>query len=197
MKHQQHKQRLEQLDLLSVDGDTDITEESSSGEEKHDTLTLNTSNSANHRDQDQGKDAYQTMNECDSLLKILRSRDYFKEHDGVKGMVVSAIKVAKDDKQVIEELRVRNEILAKHVELLLREIDELSSTNREQKSRIETLEQHKRQLVKRLEKMAQSCTDSDIESFPVHINPDSLSSFKLPPLEVPQFDFDDALNDED
>ena len=70
---------------------------------------------------------YRTMEECDSLLAFLRNRSSGRNIDQNAMYVekphgkIGGIKNPKDDKTIIEELRVHNEALRSHILELLRE----------------------------------------------------------------------------
>lgn len=150
---------------------------------------------------------YRTMEECDSLLTFLRNRA--AGHNGenttyseIANQKPSPIgtKNPKDDKTIIEELRMHNEALRAHILDLLRENE--GYYKELQILRKENVEFHISQSGKNKQQspgvhsssMLADSTDSD-KSEKYYPNPNRLDindipSMELPPLEMPTFDFD-------
>lgn len=131
--------------------------------------------------------AYRTMAETDSLLQYLANRHYgnyslkdlnkHKENSlrqkTMDEIIAEAVKSPKEEKTIIEELRIHNEELRKHISIILKEL--------------ETCEAEKSQLAHKLEQyehaQALYLDNVDAEEF-------NLPSLDLPPLEMPHFDFE-------
>ena len=143
---------------------------------------------------DDGSMALRTIHECDSLLAFLNNRhsmDYKSLHE----VKPAKKRLIKDDSQIIEELRIHNDALRRHILDLLHDRDVAESDlqyykqeNQRQRERIQELENTNRS------NMTQSTSmDSDLEyQMPaaLKMNLDDLASMDLPPLEMPKFDFD-------
>lgn len=122
---------------------------------------------------------YRTLTENDSLIGLLLRRrqnlntEDASFHSGVPVERVFYSKSKESDKanksveREKEELRFDNEDLRKHVQQLLKELDEVKKQNKQLK-----------------EKLEGTLIFSDVGDRELHLIPD------LPPLEMPQFDFD-------
>ena len=155
-------------------------------------------------------EVYQTIEETDSLLQFLMHR---AEAAGrivtppeaamlmARGKPVyeNGVKKPKNEGMIIEELRVHIDALRAHIQDLLREsedqqrdiehykreLDHYRKENQELKDRM-------RQLEKRDALLTES-VDSEKESnyYAFHpMNIEDLNAIRLPPLEMPKFDFD-------
>lgn len=144
---------------------------------------------------DNAERLYQTMEQCDNLLDFLESRtgegvSGFRSHQGAAYQ--SGIKIQKDEKQIIEELRLHNESLQGHVLTLLQECET-------SKDEIERLRSENRQLRHDVTRHDVTCHDRDhwmmtsTEVKQRFLDDElqiDLRSLELPPLEMPKFDFD-------
>lgn len=132
---------------------------------------------------------YNTMEECDSLLQFLNERHKVAGKIPPHQLYSSAIKVPKDELQMVEELRLHNEALRAHILDLLKECEEHRANRLH-------LENENKMLKYKLEKLQRRDSSTSQESSeqeehvapPSDINPDAIPD--LPPLEMPQFDFD-------
>ena len=150
---------------------------------------------------------YQTMEECDSLLSFLKNRAAGRHMENTiypetfqNKTMIGGIKNPKDDKTIIEELRMHNEALRTHILELLRE-------NEGYYKELQTLRKENVQLhISRNDggehdSVLTESTDSEkSEKYypnPHRIDINDLPSLELPPLEMPTFDFDslNKLND--
>lgn len=148
---------------------------------------------------DNAERLYQTMEQCDNLLDFLESRTgegvvsggRFRSLQGAAYQ--SGIKIQKDEKQIIEELRLHNESLQGHVLTLLQEcetskdeIDRLRSENRQLRHDVtrHDVTRHGRDqwMMTSTEVQQQRFLDDELQI--------DLRSLELPPLEMPKFDFD-------
>lgn len=148
---------------------------------------------------------HRTMEECDSLLAFLRKRSEAggKSLDPLASIVQKALKSPKDDKTIIEELRVHNDALRFHVLSLLEENEEYEQQIRVLELENDNLRGTSSNLwtspedTSRLSpKMASSglieSSESD-KSEKYYPNPNRIDVNdlpKLPPLEKPQFDME-------
>ena len=145
------------------------------------------------------------MEECDSLLAFLRRRAQEMgrsiEEPGTlsitqlpeTSVIESGVKTPKDDKTIIEELRVYNDALRYHILDLLKQTEEQAGV-------VNQLREENTQLKLKLNStdsksgtaLAESSDSEKSEKYypnPANINIDDLPSLELPPLEVPTFDF--------
>ena len=122
---------------------------------------------------------YRTMEETDSLLTFLKKRaDGSTDGHPKNPLLKSASKIPKDEKQIVEELRIHNEALRNHVLQLLRELDERQRENANLRERLRIHEEKKY--------MANSYDSETYFSVPISSGIDLPD---LPPLEMPTFDF--------
>ena len=146
---------------------------------------------------------YRTMDECDSLLQLLNHRasemkspakptnpqtDTTRENTSQAKLTGSnGIKIPKDDKVVIQELRVHNGALQNHIVELLKECEyqqrQLAHYRRENDELKERLNQIQKPF------MEESTDSEKYYPIPVGMNVHDLPSLELPPLEMPEFDF--------
>ncbi len=150
-------------------------------------------------------DVYRTMEECDSLLAFLRDRasGRFNEEDkDIQPTKRPGVKAPKDDKTIIEELRVHNDALRGHILELLRENEgyytELLALRKENAELHAQLHGDQagdlHQETNEPSALLVESTDSE-KSEKYFPNPDRidiniLPTMELPPLEMPKFDFD-------
>ena len=145
---------------------------------------------------------YRTMEECDSLLSFLKNRAAGRYMENTINLetfqktTVGGIKNPKDDKTIIEELRMHNEALRTHILELLRENE--GYYKELQTLRKENVELHKSRNDggKRDSFLTESTDSEKSEKYypnPHRIDINDLPSLELPPLEMPTFDFD-SLN---
>jgi hypothetical protein len=133
---------------------------------------------------------YTTMAETDSLLQFMGNQTHrtpsayqklIKNLSSSEELARSGSKVPKDDKQIIEELRIHNVDLRKHLERTLQELD---------CSQKECQKLHDR--LKRSEDKPLSDSSEGSDTFCAVRSSDMLEdlpSLELPPLEMPKFDF--------
>lgn len=126
---------------------------------------------------------YRTVDESDTLIQFLIKRNRSQNSqlkiplcpvspvEGATGMT----KLPKDDKQLIEELRMHNEDLRKHVYNLLKEVENYQEENEALRLKVEKLE-------KELSGVhCEKRTPNEFERF---------VDEALPPLETPDFNFE-------
>lgn len=140
--------------------------------------------------EDAAERLYQTMEQCDSLLCYLNQRTKTSEKGFHLGNIPkpyhSAIKIKKDDKEVIEELRLHNESLRTHILSLLQECDMLKAESERMHSENKRLKQD---LARRHDYRTSTLSYETKSHFNNQLHLD-LGSLELPPLEIPKFDFD-------
>lgn len=126
---------------------------------------------------------YTTMEQCDTLLCYLEGRTEARFHKHHKPFYQSGVKIQKDDKQIIEELRVHNESLQNHILSLLQEREQFKAEVDRLRSKNEKLSQD---LARHNDRWVTNSSD------PLYLNDPGLQldSLDLPPLEMPKFDFD-------
>ncbi|XP_064631184.1 nuclear receptor-binding factor 2-like [Lineus longissimus] len=133
---------------------------------------------------------YTTMAETDSLLQFMGSRPHrsasayqkmIKKLSSNEDSSRTGSKVPKDDKQVIEELRIHNVELRKHLERTLNELDSSRQECRLLKDRLKSIED--KPLSDSSEGSETFCAVRSTDML------EDLPSLELPPLEMPKFDF--------
>lgn len=132
---------------------------------------------------------YTTMEQCDTLLCYLEGRTVelnaseARFHKHLKPFYQSGVKIQKDDKQIIEELRVHNESLQNHILSLLQEREQFKTEVDRLRSKNEKLSQD---LAHHKDRWITKSPDN------LYLNEPGLQldSLDLPPLEMPKFDFD-------
>ena len=146
---------------------------------------------------------FRTMEECDSLLSFLKNRAAGRYMENTiypetfqNKTMIGGIKNRKDDKTIIEELRMHNDALRTHILELLRENE--GYYKELQTLRKENVELHKsRNNGGKRDSFLTESTDSEkSEKYypnPHRIDINDLPSLELPPLEMPTFDFN-SLN---
>ena len=137
-----------------------------------------------------------TMEECDSLLQMLNHRGHEDEKSNgeKKGDVTprqqtNGTKVPKDDKVIIEELRMHNIALCTHIVDLLKEIEQNKRQMQHYKSENDELKDKLNRHDTSYNMMEDSTDSEKYYPVPVGMNLHDLPSLELPPLEMPKFDF--------
>lgn len=155
---------------------------------------------------------YQTMAENDSLLQFLlhhpvnngdrtaENMNDSKDANNFFDISQSGVKMPKDDKMIIEELRVNNCELRSLIQQLITELDQESQNS-------EQLREENEKLHKMIEDLQRMNINNCMRHLPVHITVDSNSPYMfspvtelspdgsmrdlptLPPLDFPTFDF--------
>ncbi|XP_023218927.1 nuclear receptor-binding factor 2-like [Centruroides sculpturatus] len=155
---------------------------------------------------------YRTMAENDSLLQVLMYRpstngdkivenmNDSKDTTNLSDIAQSAVKMPKDDKMIIEELRMNNCELRNLVQQLITELEQ-ENRNSEQ------LREENEKLHKMIDDLQRMNINNCMRHLPVHITVDSNSPYMfspvtelspggsmrdlptLPPLDLPTFDF--------
>ena len=144
-----------------------------------------------------------TIRECDTLLHFLNQRpslDYrsYSLMHTATGTTAPA-RAMKDDAQIIEELRIHNDALRKHVIDLLQEKETQDRDLQHYKAENNRLHARLRDMEKMKNSRMSDSIDSELEyQVPptMRMNLDDLSSLDLPPLEMPKFDIDAMQNSE-
>ena len=148
---------------------------------------------------DEHNGVYRTMKECDSLLQFLSHRQSLGYRSLVPPNSSSAYasnngsKSPKDDKVIIEELKMHNDALRQHVLDMLRDLETQAKDLDHYKSENGRLHARLRDMEKMNKSQMTESADSDLEyQLPMHVrmNLDDLTSLELPPLEMPKFDLD-------
>lgn len=163
--------------------------------------------------------ALRTIQECDSLLAFLNNRhslDY-KSYEQARSMKPPSAQTPlakrhigpKDSAQIIEELRIHNDALRRHILDCLHDQDALEAELAHARDQNARLRERVRQLEgkdmdeseagntnissnpSRRQMMTQSMeADLEYEPATLRMNLDDLASMDLPPLEMPKFDMD-------
>ncbi len=145
---------------------------------------------------------YRTMQECDSLLKFLKNRQTGQNAETHPPSALrTGVKTPKDDKTIIEELRMHNEALRGHILELLRENEgywkELQLLRQENvKLHLKSESVDLDGTVDESSTLAESTESEKSEKYypnPHRMDINDLPGMELPPLEMPTFDFD-SLN---
>ena len=147
---------------------------------------------------------FRTMEDCDSLLAFLRNRTAGQNVENVlqnektqTRTGTAGIKKPKDDKTIIEELRMHNEALRLHILELLRENEgyykELKTLRKENVELFTSRNNKGKQDGSILEESTDSEKSEKYYPNPNRIDINDIPSMELPPLEMPTFDFD-SLN---
>ena len=136
---------------------------------------------------------YRTIEDCDTLLHFLNDRKTGTGNDHIDNRFIASytvgIKVDKDDRTIIEELRVHNEMLQEQILQLLQEVEDERRKNRAEVDVLLADNRNLRQEVARLKGCSEATGNPWTSSEPFDAGLD------LPPLEMPKFDFD-VLNAE-
>lgn len=159
---------------------------------------------------------YQTIEDCDSLLQFLNKRAAaagrgIHQADTLKALLsqnnagCQGVKVPKDDKMIIEELRLHNIALLNHIADLLKETEGRQARLEQYEQELNQFRLENYELKEKLQRLQQAArgriparedSESDMEHstelypFPSGMNLDDLPILRLPPLEMPKFDFD-------
>ena len=155
-------------------------------------------------------EVYQTIEETDSLLQFLMNR---AEAAGRivtppeaamlmargKPMYENGVKTPKNDRMIIEELRVHIDALRAHIQDLLHESEDQQRDMDHYKRELDHYRKENQELkdrMRHIEKRGALLDDSvDLEretvyAFQPPATLDDLNAIRLPPLEMPKFDFD-------
>ncbi|ELU07009.1 hypothetical protein CAPTEDRAFT_224970 [Capitella teleta] len=160
---------------------------------------------------------HRTIEECDSLLQFLNDRATaagrtYHQPDTLKILLthnnydVHGTKIPKDDQLIIEELRLHNVALRSHITDLLTESDENRIQMKNYEQELNQYRQENYELKEKVLKYQRAAQrnrhritdeyemEKSVEGqnypFPSCMNLDDLPGLKLPPLEMPEFDFD-------
>lgn len=160
---------------------------------------------------------HRTIEECDSLLQFLNDRATaagrtYHQPDTLKILLthnnydVHGTKIPKDDQLIIEELRLHNIALRSHITDLLTESDENRIQMKNYEQELNQYRQENYELKEKVLKYQRAAQrnrhritdeyemEKSVEGqnypFPSCMNLDDLPGLKLPPLEMPEFDFD-------
>ena len=132
-----------------------------------------------------------TMRQCDTLLKFLDDRLRPDKCQPNESDDVRAVKVPKDERTIIEELRVHNEALREHICELLEECDSQHHLVEGFRTENATLRDRVAQLERSL---CAGVDELDHQGpLPLDMNVDDLASLPLAPLEMPHFDYDSLV----
>ena len=155
-------------------------------------------------DVDRQLSVYRTMEKCDSLIAFLKNRaagqnveNNSYNEKGHARADITGIKTPKDDKTIIEVLRIHNDALRLHILELLRENEgyckELQTLRKENVELFTSRNSRGRQDGSILEESTDSEKSEKYYPNPNRIDINDIPSMELPPLEMPTFDFD-SLN---
>ena len=159
---------------------------------------------------------FRTMEECDSLLQILNKRavtigqrehgqpsslqQIQQDNQDTSASQINGIKIAIDDKLMIEELVTHNNALRQHILQLLNELENKEQQLQLMRQKYDNLHDTVERCSQSNDRMDTSMVDStgrSVYNFPMAINLDKLPALELPPLEMPKFDLDSLCDKSD